>query len=245
MDNIIFIISHKYYNGYNSYIIEYIENINIFYNNATILIVDNNSLNFGELKNKTEIYDNIIFIENEDACKFELGAYNYGIKYLKDNLILENYEYFIFTQDTFIIKNKYDFNNLMSNKIDACSIVSWTNDWSKFDICENILKSINKFDTDIYNTKLCWCNSFILSKNKVTNFYEITKDIVITKRIESEASERYLGKILYDLNNKKNNDIDGDIDELDYYCHTSKISDNTKHYFIKISQQKNENTKNY
>ena len=68
-------------------------------------------------------------------------------------------------------------------------------------------------------------------------------NIAVKTRHESEGSERYLGRILYELNEHRIFDIDGDIDLLDYYCHTVNVEQDTKHYFCKISQQKTENTK--
>jgi len=237
----IFIISHKYYNGYKSYLQYYINNIRLFYNNALIIIVDNNSADMSEVFQNKANYNEIIFLENNIECKFELGAYQVGIKYLIDNHILSLYDYVICTQDTFILKNKYELDILKTNNISAAALVSWTNDWAYMHISLPILTRLN-IVSNLECARLCWCNSFIISSNKIYKFYEYISNIIITTRKESEASERYMGKILWELNDGKNYDIDGDIDSLKYYCHTVNPFDDIPHIFCKISQQKNENT---
>jgi hypothetical protein len=93
---------------------------------------------------------------------------------------------------------------------------------------------------------LCWCCSFILNKLKVTDFLNVTKDIIITNRIESSCSERYLSGILYYLNDYIMDSIDGDIElhNLKYDCwNVNLIEDNiSERFFVKKVQQKTENT---
>jgi hypothetical protein len=238
----IFIISHKYYIGFESYIEYYIQNIFKFYEDALVVVVDNNSNHKEEIFNKLKTYKNVILLENNITCKFELGAYKVGIRYLIDCELLEKYQYCIFTQDNFIIKNRLDFNQLRKNDINACQITSWNNDWEKSDVWVPVLRSIGLLDR-LENSKLCWCNSFIVSTEKILKLYDYIKDITIITRHQSEAAERYIGRIIYELNEHKNYDIDGSIDSLDYYCHTVKIEDEVKSYFCKISQQKNELTR--
>jgi hypothetical protein len=85
----------------------------------------------------------------------------------------------------------------------------------------------------------------VCSTEKCLKLYEYLKTIVIKYRFESEAAERYLGRIILELNENKNYDIDGDIMDLKrhYDCWTvnpyEKISGV---YFVKKVQQKNENT---
>ena len=50
MNKLCFIISHKYYKSYKSFIKYYVDNIKKFYPNSFILIVDNNSENLEDIK---------------------------------------------------------------------------------------------------------------------------------------------------------------------------------------------------
>lgn len=244
MDKLVFIIAHKYFRGYQTYIEYYVENINKYYDNSLIIIIDNNSQykddNFDKLKDKS----NVILLDNNIDCKFELGAYQVGVKYLIDNDLIGKYDYCIFTQDNFILKNKYEFNLLKENNIKACQINSWPNDWAKMDVCEPILRQLGLFDK-FNESKLCWCNSFIISADKIELLYAYLKQIVITVRHQSEASERYLGRILLELNEGTNDyDIDGDISILKnkYDCWTVNPYGDINSYFVKMVQQKNERT---
>jgi hypothetical protein len=118
---LLFIISHKYCRGYDSYLEYYINNIQCLYGNyANILIVDNNSICLEDIHEKISKYKNVELIINTSDCKFELGAYRFGINYINEKI--NDYEYIIFTQDTFVLKNKYDFNNLILNDVKACTI---------------------------------------------------------------------------------------------------------------------------
>jgi len=246
MDKIVFIIAHKYFKGYTSYLKYYISNILNFYENPLILVVDNNSLNKNEIFDTIDKNDNIIFIDNQIESKFELGAYQVGINYLIDNKLINEYDYFVFTQDNYIIKNKFDFNTLKINNTHAAPLIGWQNDLAKMDIVKPVLTNLGLFNR-LDETNLCWCNSFVLSKDKVIEFYNYIKDIVITVRHQSEGSERYLGRILFELNNGVNFSIDGAINTfisngVTYDCHSINGYAKIDKYFCKISQQKNENT---
>lgn len=243
MNNICFIIAHKYFRGYTSYLKYYIENIQKFYPEALTLVVDNNSKYKEDVFSLVEGKDRVVLLDNNSNSKFELGAYQVGLEYILNNNLNNDYEYFVFSQDNFILKNKYEFSILKENNIDACPIVSWKNDWEKKDVWVPVLESLSLLDGLLEKTRLCWCISFILSKRKILSMYEMLTNIAVKTRHESEGSERYLGRILYELNEHRIFDIDGDIDLLDYYCHTVNVEQDTKHYFCKISQQKTENTK--
>ena len=241
---ICFIIAHKYIRGYESYLSYYISNINKFYEGALIIIVDNNS------KYKDDIFSkitdtNVIFLNNDIECKFELGAYQVGLNYILTNN-LNIYNYYIFIQDNFVLKNKYDFNNLIKNDVTACPINSYFYDVSgprMADICKDILTKLNLYD-HLNDITFCWCVSFIVHTSKIEQLYLYIKDIIITTRVESEASERYLARILYELNDHKNFDIDGDIRQLNqfYDCWKVNFYNEYKTYFVKKVQQKNEKT---
>jgi hypothetical protein len=71
--------------------------------------------------------------------------------------------------------------------------------------------------------------------------------IIIVNRHQSEASERYLGRILFELNNHRNFAIDGDdnnyvIDGVTHNCLSVNVFDDINKFFCKVCQQKNERT---
>ena len=246
INNICFIISHKYYRNYTSYIQYYVDNIQKFYPNSLCIIVDNNSTYIEDIILKFKDYKNVIILLNISLCKFELGAYKFGISYLIENNLLNNYDYIIFSQDTFVLKNKYDFNNMKKENIQALSFgcsdegnLHGTYDgisvFNKIYERTNLSNKINKLT-------ICWCCSFILDTSKVQTFLDITKDIIITTRQESEYSERYFDAILFYLNNNKRfsfNNVNSE--NLSYNCHTiDLINDNVKEFFAKKAQQKTE-----
>jgi len=247
---ICFIISLKYYRNYETYIKHYVDNIQKFYENNLVIIIDNNSKYIKDIIDIFNDYKNIIIITNNSECKFELGAYKIGINFLLENNLIENYNYYIFTQDNFVINKKYNFEELNEKKILACPI----NNGNNLDEClkENlkciegveILTKLNLFN-EIENFSICWCCSFILHSSKIVDFFKIVQPIIITKRYQSCDCERYLSPILYYLNNKIIYSIDGRIDDLqnNYDCWTVDIyNNNSNSFFIKKVQQKNENT---
>jgi hypothetical protein len=248
-----FIIAHKYFRGYESYLKYYISNILNFYNDSLILVVDNNSKFKEDVFNTIPPNDNIKFLDNNIDCKFELGAYQVGIRYLKEKNLVDKYDYCIFTQDNFILKNKYDFNNLINNNILACPINSYIADGDFKDLCEEVLGRIglnNNYDKMTF----CWCSSFIVHNTKIEQLYRYLVTIVIKVRTESCASERYLARILWELNDHRNNDIDGDIRYLGpqwnghdnigykYECHSVSPYDKINAFFVKRVQGKTEGT---
>lgn len=245
--NICFIISCKYYKNYVTYIKYYIDNIISFYTNYLIIIVDNNSIYINELIQLIHQinYKNVILLNNNMECKFEIGAYKMGIIYLLKNNLIKNYDYYVFTQDNFILKNKYDFNILKYNHIYACPINE--HDEAPYyypnitEYAYYILKEIKLFD-NLDKITFCWCNSFILHKTKLIDFYNYTKDIIIINRFQSECSERYLPRILYELNNHKNYNIDGFLNDIKYNTQDKYINTNILSYFEKKLQNKTEKT---
>jgi hypothetical protein len=205
MENVCFIIAYKYYREYKTYIKYYVDNIQKFYPNALTLIVDNNSRYLNEdIIPQFENYNNLVILINDSECKFELGAYKVGLQYILDKNLSEKYSYYICTQDTFVLKNKYDFNYLTDNNIFACSIIKQDvdHDRSNQELFESILKEINMYDC-LDKIAFCCCNSFILHNSKIAQFVNITKNIVITDKRGSGCSERFLSRILYELNNNE------------------------------------------
>lgn len=248
MDKVIFIIAHKYFRGYNSYLKYYIDNILKFYDDVLILVVDNNSEFKDDIFKTIEPKDNIVFLTNDIDCKFELGAYNVGFKYLMEKKELENFDYVFCTQDNYIIKKKYDIKILKDKNVKSAPLIGLTNDYEKADVAAPILQRLDMMNK-LENSLLCWCNSFVLSADKVSQFYEYIKDIVIINRHESEASERYLGRLLIELNNDLNFTIDGSdntffVEGVGYDCHNINPYNEIDKYFCKMAQQKNERTIN-
>jgi hypothetical protein len=243
-----FIISHRYYRSYQSYIKYYVDNIKHYYNDSLIIIVDNNSKYICDIMEIFKDYNNVIILNNDTECKFEIGAYKVGINYILSNNLLENYNYFTFTQDNFILKNKYDFNHLILNNITACALNTFNKHKEEYynPVTHDILTKINLQDR-IDELTLCWCSSFILNNSKIIDFLNIVKDIIITQRWQSCCSERYLSGILYYLNNYRMISIDGDIETreiLKYDCWTVDLINDPipERYFVKKVQQKTEKT---
>ena len=243
-----FIISSKYNRSYITYIKYYVDNIIKYYTNYLIIIVDNNSVYIDEIIQLFNYlnYKNIVILTNNIECKFEIGAYKIGIIYLFKNNLIDKYDYYVFIQDNFVLKNKYDFNILKKNYIYACPINEhyaplgdYINNKRKYS--HEILKQINLYD-NLNKITFCWCASFILHKSKIINFYNYTKDIIIVNRFESECSERYLPRILYELNNHKNYNIDGFMYDIKYNVHSKYIDTDIFSFFEKKIQGKSEST---
>ena len=114
-----FVIAHRYVRGYISYIEHYIDNITKFYENALIIVVDNNSPYKDDVLDKFKNKNNIILLDNNIEHKFEQGAYLVGVNYILENNLLNKYDYYVFTQDTYILKNKYNFDILIDNDVFA------------------------------------------------------------------------------------------------------------------------------
>lgn len=241
----VFIIAHKYFRGYQSYLKHYIENILNFYGeNCYIIIVDNNSNYPQDVFETLPDVNNIKILTNDIECKFELGAYQVGIRYIIENNLLDYYDYYVCTQDNFIIKNKLNFNELFNSNVYACPINSYYQDGGHFAVTTMVLNTLGLND-NLDKITFCWCSSFIVHKSKINQLYGYLKKIVITIRMQSEASERYLARILWELNEYKNNDIDGDISTLKerhYYCWTVDPLMPATSFFVKRVQQKTENT---
>lgn len=248
----LFIIAHKYIKNYKTYLQYTIDNIMQFYPENHILIVDNNSEHIIDIIQKYAPHKNVTIINNNIPCKFELGAYKRGIQYiLSEESVgnipnLETFDYCIFMQDTLVVKNKYDFQILKDNNVTACTIYSHIQDRHFFDITKNILEKAGMFDSIDKLTCCVFC-SFVLHSSKIKQFLEITSPIVITTKKESEACERALARVLYEINGHSNFDIDGCVNEAKYDIWNSKKREidagiDCPHYFFKVIQNKTENT---
>jgi hypothetical protein len=249
-----FIIANKYVRNYVSFIEYYVNNIKTFYKDSLVLIVDNNSTYLEEdiiQKLEKYSYTDVLLLTNNSECKFELGAYKIGMKYLLDNNLVNNYDYLICTQDTFVLKNKYDFNNLIENNIFACPIKTYIDDnCNRYhdnyntNLVQIILNRTN-LTNNINELRLCWANSFVLHKSKIEEFLNLTDDLIITQKSHSCDCERFLSAIMYKLNNYKNYTIDNMYTEEEIKPHLWNIdipNTESKYYFVKRLTAKNENT---
>lgn len=245
---ICFVIALKYFRNYETFIKFYVDNIQSFYKDSLTIIVDNNSTYIQDIHAMFMNYTNVIIITNETECKFEIGAYKVGIHYLLTNGLLDTYDYYVFTQDNFVIKNRYDFNQLNEKGTLACAINSWKRirpENYNIGICKEILLPLN-LQNSFDKLSICWATSFILHSSTINKFFDIVKNVIIKDRQESCYAESYMSGILYYLNNNKIEDIDGDIDVLmnHYDCWTvHPIHDDIKTvHFVKKVQQKTEHT---
>ena len=236
-----FIIACKVYKNYKSYLPFTIKNINEFYPNSTIILVDNNS-KYSEYYNIFKNEQNIILLENTSSCKFELGAYNFATKYIIDNNLY--FDYYACIQDNVVLVNKVDFNYLQKNMILACPTATFYFYRSQ-NLHIDVLKELNLYNP--YEEFLCcsW-NSWIVSHVNLINIYNLTKNLQITIRKHSEQTERYMGKILKMLNNNTEYSIDGPSELHTYNCYNvDPTLESTKllnYCFIKVVQNKNELT---
>jgi hypothetical protein len=224
----------------------YIQNIQRHYPKALTVVVDNNSQYRDDIFDKLREYDNVVLLDNNIDCKFELGAYQVGIKYILDNKLENKYEYLICTQDLYILKNKYDLTNLAKNNIGVAPIVGWKNDLEIMYIVQPVLEHFNLLNR-LEETDLCWCSSFVISSEKVLQLYEYLKQIIITNREGSKAAERYLGRLFLEINNGSKFAIDGEDNTYNVHgyihdCHSVNIYDKVDKHFCKISQKKTEST---
>jgi len=238
-----FMIANKYIRNYPSFIDHYVENIQNCYKNSLILIIDNNSDNFEDINIRLKKYENnnLVIITNTSESKFELGAYKFGINYIINNNLLSKYDYYIFTQDTFVLKNKFDFYKFIENNVFACPIKCHiddnfnrhSNDY--YDpLVSTLLHKLN-LQNNINDLRLCWANSFVLHNSKVKQFYELVKDIITKNKTDACLVERLLSPILYTLNNYKNYTLDNIYTEQEIYDLWSidVKNTNTHYHFMK------------
>lgn len=59
------------------------------------------------------------------------------------------------------------------------------------------------------NFTMCFGVSFVYNKTKIHELFNYIKNIVVTSQVEAQASERYMGRIIYELNNHSTFNIDG------------------------------------
>ena len=233
-----FIIACKVYRTHVSYIPFYISKIKEYYPEALIILVDNNSV-YKEFYQQFEGVKNIILLENTSDSKFELGAYKFATYYIHFNNLL--YDYYVCTQDTFVLVNKYDFNTLVRDNVKACSVGEHGFEHT-YGLHKPVLELLNLYDPD-ETYPICWCSSWVCDYKSLLEITLILAPIKPKIRYESEQTERYMGKILKLLNNNISYSIDGLPTYDCWKVHiTSEEAKQIPHSFIKRVQQKTEKT---
>lgn len=249
VNQVCFIIAHKYYRGHESSLKYYVENIKKLYPEALTIVVDNNSKYPEDVFGSLRHLPNVVFLTNNYEGKFELGAYKVGIQHIIDNGLVNNYSHYICTQENFVVKNFYDFNKLIDKKTWALPINSmWRGgDGYARDLCNEVLTKIGLDTNNWDKADFCWCSSFIVANYKLEQLYGYLSKIVQTTRYESEAAERYLGIILWELNERRDcGDIDTSCKNLHlrhYDCWNPDIYAPVTSYFRKRVQQRNQDTR--
>ena len=244
-NKVCFIIAHKYFRGYESYLKYYIENIQRHYPEALTIVVDNNSQFTEDVFSHVRHLDRVVLLDNDIESKFELGAYQVGMRYIIAKGLIDRFSYYVCTQDNFVLKNKYDFGTLVDNNTYALPINSMYADGACRDVCDSVLNRLGMNDHwDKVN--FCWCSSFIVAGCKLEQMYGWLQQIVQKVRWESEGAERYLARLLWELNERRDcGDIDGtaaDLHVRHYDTWNVDIHADSTSYFVKKVQQKNEHT---
>ena len=173
----------------------------------------------------------------------------YGLDILRQRNLLSEYGYIALTQDTFVLKNKFDFEQLAKKNTYALAINSMNADGECAREVQNVLTTLNLYD-NMDKIDFVWCNSFVVHSSKADTLCEWLKQIECVKRDQSCASERYLGRILWELNERK---AGGSVDDSfvnPTHLQRSKYDFWTidplapaSSYFVKQVQQKNETTR--
>ena len=197
MDNICFIVTHKYVRGHTSYVEHYIDNVKAAYGDeALVILTDNNSVARDDIFDKLRNIDNVVLLDNDIECKFELGGYQVGLQHILDSKLIDQYEYYVFTQDTFVFKNRVNFDEYLAKGATAFPINSYYFDKWGEPLYTAVLQSLGLFDR-MDEINFCWANSFVVHKSKVEQLQHYLKQIVVTQKVQSQATERYLARILY------------------------------------------------
>lgn len=231
--SICFVITLKYVRGYDSYIKIYVDNIQHFYKNSFIIIIDNNSTYINDIKIVLKNYKNLMILTNTSDSKFEVGGYSFGLKWLIENNITDKYDYYVFTQDNLILKKKYDFNKLQFFNIYACSILEHREDF-EIDHPNEKRHILQQYNISCRNTNICWGSNFVIHKNKIHDlYYKYIKNTSLKTKDDSCIFERIMGFFIKELE-QKNFNIEGFL--ADRKCYHSNFK-----YFKKIHQSKNEN----
>jgi hypothetical protein len=168
-------------------------------------------------------------------------------QYLIDNDLYNNYDYVVMTQDTFIIKNRFDFNELHNRNVTACPLVGGiVDDEIKFGYSSQYIPLLESLGLKgkLDEMTFCWCTSFVISTSKTKQLFNYIRQITITIRDQSCASERYMARIILELNEGETHSLDCGLNDVinNYNCHTVDLFSNVTTYFAKRAQQKTERT---
>ena len=242
-----FVIAHKWIRKnppFRSYLSYYIDNIKRLYPDALTLVVDNNSLHKEDVLKDVSHLSGVVVLDNKTDSGFEVGAYTVACRWLCGNGRFKDFDFLIFTQDTFVLKNKYDFTVLWREGIKSCPINTWNNDMWRVDLQEKALAPMGLND-NLDRIGFCWCNGFVAEGNKIPELLSYIDKVKISTKDESCAAERWLARVVYELNEKgKHWDIDGNLDHKrrKYNEWTVDVMSDVPSYFVKSIQQKTEYT---
>lgn len=247
-NKVCFIIAHKFFRGWPSYLEYYLDNIQRLYPNSLTVVVDNNSKYVEDIFGPLRGRENVVFLTNDIECKFELGAYQVGMRYIIEHGLVDEYSYYVCTQDNFVAKNRFDFDALLAGGTYALPINSMHRGGDGYarDVSNVVLGRLGMND-NWDKVDFCWCSSFALAGTKLEQMYGWLQTIVQTRRHESEGAERYLARLLWELNEQRDcGDIDGscmDLPQRHYDCWKVDILGPATSYFVKSVQQKTEHTR--
>lgn len=242
-----FVIAHKWIRRnppFRSYLSHYIDNIMSFYPDSLVLVVDNKSRHKDDVLLSVSRLDRVVVLDNTTDSGFEVGAYTVACDWLCKEDRFNAFDFVVFTQDTYVLKNKYDFTLLWKHEIKSCPINSWRNDMWGIDLQVKALTAMGLNDC-LDQISFCWCNGFVAASNKIPQLLSYISKVTVTTKDESCASERWLARVVYELNEKgKHWDIDGNIDNnrSKYNEWTVDVTSDIPSYFVKSIQQKTETT---
>lgn len=249
MSKVCFVIAHKFIRGYPSLLKFYIDNIQWLYPDALTIVVDNNSTYVEDVFGPLRSLPNVVFLTNDISCKFEVGAYRVGLKYILDNGLDKQYDHFVFSQENFVLRNYFDFNQLVEKKTWALPINNMRKggDHHYRDLYKDVLTKMGLPIDLVDKADFVWCHSFIVANHKLVELASYLKNIVITTRHDSEVSERWLAAVLYMLNEYKDcGSIDGsclDLPQRHYDCWDPNVYRPVTSIFRKRVMQRSESTR--
>jgi hypothetical protein len=238
---VLFLIAQKYVKGYPTFVEYYVNNIRTMYpDNSFIVIVDNNSTFFDEIKERVGERDNCVILSNTGECKFELGAYQIGMKYIIEHDLHVQYDYCVFSQDTFVLKNKFPFETLFRNNVLATPLYLYpVSDIHEYytPFVQNILRKHDLLQYLPMHT-VCWANSFVLHKSVFAEFQRMVEGIVVLIKEEACYCERFFGVMIYRLNGCRHYSIEKQL--LYDFWHADIPNMQTDAYFVKKVTDKRE-----
>jgi hypothetical protein len=245
-----FILAHKYIRGYTSFIQLYINNIRAFYGvQALILVVDNQSAGLEDVFPPNNTHDSqVIILQNDGQINgfYDVGAYIFGLKWLIKQGRFRDYEYFVFSQDTYINIQPLDFGGLVQAELWACPVVSCfpgqnslANQHPHCADVRTILEGLRPRTAEggktLYDYRvdapLCFANTFLVHQSRIFELYYYIKDFCLIYKPHMEIYERVLPCILCDLNEGRSAALDGLIPKNGHFSVPSK-------YFVKFCQAK-------